>query len=310
MNAFNQKGVAPQGGGGSFFFFLLLFALAALEPCRAVGESARGLTLAFDPALERLAVRFKAAFTEPMAITPMEPIQALRQAAAHQADFALTLGPLSPGERSLLRVRPGSRPESLRIGWEAPRLLARTTAGATEASTTLAYSEFLEFLKTGQPKSAFLLASLRSIRSAEEIRARFLLPHEIAPGEVEGFSACLLEAAALKEVVDGSATAALVFSFSANHPALSPVAFIVEEKEILPTPEAVRSGDYPLAREILLTSSRDYEPGSQPMAFTEWVFSATGQTEIERSGLLPLNPEGAKRPFRIQSPGRISPIDR
>lgn len=310
MNAFNQNGVAPHRGGGSFFFFLLLFAVVALAPCRAVGESARGLTLACDPALERLAVRFKAAFEGPMAITPMEPIQALRQAAAHQADFALTLGPLSPGERSLLRVRPASRPESMRIGWEAPRLLARTTAGATAESTSLTYSEFLEFLKTGRPKPGSPLASLRSIRSAEEIRARFLLPHEIVPGELEGFAACPLEAAAMREVVDGSATAVLVFSFSANHPALSPASFIIEEKEVLPTVEAVRSGDYPLAREILLTSSRDYEPGSQPMAFTDWVFSATGQREVERAGFLPLDSDGAKRPFRVRSPGRISPIDR
>lgn len=310
MNAFNQKGVAPQVGGGSFFFLLLLFALAALAPCRVVGESATGITLACDPALERLAVRFKASFAEPMAITPMEPIQALRQAAAHQADFALILGPLSPGERSLLRVRPGSRPESLRIGWEAPRLLARRTAGATAEATTLRYSEFLEFLKTGRPQPASLLSSIRSIRSAEEIRTRFLLPHEIAPGEVEGFAACPLEAEAMKEVVDGSATAALVFSFSANHPDLSPASFIVDEKEIAPTADAVRKGDYPPAREILLTSSRDYEPESQSMAFTEWVFSAIGQKEIERAGLLPLDPDGAKRPFRIRSPGRISPVDR
>lgn len=283
------------------FHFILLILFSPIGSAWA-SEKPSKLSVASDPNLVRLVERWSNASHIPIEITSRESIHAIREAAALKVDFALFPGEISPGERSLLSVRTETLPRILQVGWEVPRWIVNAKHPPLEVS----WEDFQKVLDGKTSEGVFFPQGWVSSRSVRELRSLGLSERRGDQAEIPHFKTLPLEALVLKEVIGGTSEAGLVFSLGIEHPEIRTARVVFEGEAILPEPDRVKRGEYPLARKLHLVTSQPLHPDAMRTRFAEFVLGATGQAVLEKAGFLPVGE--LRVPFGLA--GRVTPIDR
>ncbi|MCA9431523.1 MAG: hypothetical protein KC940_13510 [Candidatus Omnitrophica bacterium] len=284
---------------------LLVFVVLFSWISAAAGEPEtkdQTLHIACTRSLEGLARRLGAAADVPVEVSSHDTIHAIRQAAGLQADFALILGDLSPGARSLLSVKSHQPPVTIPVGWEVPRFVALQDSKIQ----SIPLAGFLDLLRVPQKNHGGISMSWSSALSPNEIKRRFLPAHEIESDIPEGFLKTSLEALTMKNVVEGTSEVGLVVSLNSDLPNLKTLPIEIPEGFIDPSPAMVENGHYPLATKINLISPKRLVDETTIRRVAEIILEATGQDAIRKAGYLPAE---SFNPLLILS-GRVPAIHR
>jgi hypothetical protein len=244
--------------------------------------------------------------------------QALRIVAGGKADFALTLGSLTPGQKAVMTSTPGNVAMTHPIGWETLSLLVHPSNQIPSISLSSAQSLFAASgcIHTASPLQAWgdLPGSTGTLRSAS---IEVLMPLPGSPEEKALSNLVLGDCEPRKDCQILPTEAAMERCVAAHPAAIGVVSRLrfVPHARIVPIStesfgkEGASAGgnernslskagktnhipySRPLAREINLISRRRFPPGSPQEAFVRYTVSAVGQAELARLGFDPLRKE-------------------
>ncbi len=287
--------------GPSFFLIVsLVFSITPLSP--PTWAQSDPVRIACEPSLSKLVRKWSVSSSIPVVILGNESSPALREAAALNVDFAIILGEITQGEKSLLSVRTRSLPSIQPLGWEVPRFIAKT---GTERDP-VEWSTFKEVLRGATQEIGNFSHGWRSTGPSAALQSRFLPSHERERREVIGYKQLSLEALVLKEVMQGDAGLGLVYSLKTANPEVEVIPMEISGEIVLPEEEDIRKERYPLAQKIQMITCKGRNLAPSAAQFSEFVAHATGQAILEQAGYFPY---GEPDPIKVLS-GGVTPVDR
>jgi len=231
-----------------------------------------------------------------------KPNDVVRQVAGGRFDFALLSDPISPGQQTLLAVKPGSVPQIEAVGWEAVTAIVNASCelGSVQADRLRAVFAESGCPGVGDPVrnwSALFglegldLGEIRAIAPSRENTSFKAVEDNLLRGcglrpDAEGLPT---DAAVERAVASGTDTIGLVARLR-DIPNARVLPVVAAGKVDAATPHSVAfsSGAYPFARKIWLVSAKRFYDPDPRARFRSFALSEKGRDEVVRFGFFPL----------------------